>query len=106
METYASQGQPFLKERPQTKEKEPRMYHVIFFNDDFTTMEFVVHVLMLVFHKNEQEAYALMLKVHRSGSAVVGTYTHDIALTKKETAIQMARAEGFPLRIEVREAGQ
>lgn len=77
----------------------PKMYQVIFHNDDVTTMEFVVAVLELVFNKQRDEAYRLMLKVHREGKAVVGVYSLDIAMTKTEKAIKMARAEGYPLRI-------
>ena len=94
---------PGLKERDQIREKEPHLYGVVFYNDDFTTMEFVVSVLKLVFRKSDEEAQALMLTVHRAGSALVGTYTYDIAVTKKEKAIQMARSERYPLHIEVRE---
>ena len=94
---------PGLKERDQVREKEPHLYGVVFYNDDFTTMEFVVSVLKLVFHKSEEEAQALMLAVHKAGSALVGTYPYDLAVTKKEKAIQMARSERYPLHIEVRE---
>ena len=94
---------PGIKERDQVREREPHMYGVVFFNDDFTTMEFVVSVLKLVFHKTEAEAQTLMLAVHKAGSALVGTYTFDIAMTKKEKAIQLARSERYPLHIEVRE---
>ena len=94
---------PGIKERDSVREKEPHLYGVVLFNDDFTTMEFVVSVLELVFHKNEAEAQALMLKVHKVGSALVGTYTYDIAVTKKEKAIKMARDEQYPLHVEVRE---
>lgn len=76
------------------------MYKVIIYNDDFTTMEFVVYVLMAVFFKSENDANQLMLKVHRSGSAVVGFYTYDIAMSKVQSATNMARYEGFPLRLE------
>ena len=94
---------PGIREREKAGEKEPHLYGVIFFNDDFTTMEFVVSVLKLVFHKNDAEAQALMLTVHKAGSALVGTYTYDLAVTKKEKAIKMARDERYPLHIEVRE---
>ena len=102
MNTHTQQT-PGLKERDLVREKEPHLYGVIFCNDDFTTMQFVVSVLKLVFHKNEQEAQALMMQVHKAGSALVGTYTYDVAVTKRDKAIRMAREEGFPLRIEVRQ---
>lgn len=94
---------PGIKEKDRVREKEPHLYGVVLFNDDFTTMEFVVSVLKLVFHKDEAQAQALMLKVHKAGSALVGTYTYDIAVTKKEKAVQMARSEQYPLHVEVRE---
>ena len=86
-----------------TREKvhieEPRQYKVLFFNDDFTTMEFVAHVLQVVFDKPSNDAVLLMLKVHREGQAVVGVYTYDVAMTKASVATAMARDEGFPLKI-------
>lgn len=77
----------------------PRQYKVIFHNDDFTTMEFVVEVLRAVFNKGVNEATLLMMKVHREGLAIVGVYTYDVAMTKATQATNMARSEGFPLRV-------
>lgn len=77
------------------------MYKVVMHNDDFTTMEFVVKVLRTVFHKQEIEAEQLMLTVHRSEKATVGLYTYDIAQSKAQKAMQMARAEGFPFKLTV-----
>lgn len=85
-----------VKER--VKVKEPQQYQVVMHNDDFTTMEFVVEVLKLVFSKEPSEAMALMLAIHHSGKAVVGVYTYDIATSKIEKAVALAREEGFPLR--------
>ena len=90
-----------LRERQRINLKEPRRYKVIIYNDDFTTMEFVVIILIRVFFKSEEEAKALMLKVHHSGKAVVGIYTYDIALSKTQKATTMAREHGFPLRLSV-----
>jgi ATP-dependent Clp protease adaptor protein ClpS len=90
-----------LKERQKTDLKEPRRYKVIIYNDDFTTMEFVVMVLKQVFFKSEEEAQTLMLKVHHSDKAVVGIFSYDIAVSKVNKATQMAREEGFPLRLTV-----
>ena len=58
--------------------KEPRQYNVVMFNDDFTTMEFVVDILVDVFHKDEVTAQSIMMKVHKMGQAVVGKYPYDI----------------------------
>lgn len=81
--------------------KEPSLYKVILLNDDYTTMDFVVHVLKTVFHKSEVEATQIMLHVHRNGEGVAGVYTRDIAETKAERVHQMARKESFPLRCRV-----
>lgn len=78
---------------------EPHMWAVTFWNDDVTTMDFVVTVLRTVFLKSNDEAVEKMLEVHHKGSAVVGEYTFDIALTRTRTALRMARGAGFPLRI-------
>lgn len=78
---------------------EPRRWKVTIYNDDFTTMEFVVKILRVVFFKNETEAEALMLKVHHSDKAVVGIYSYDIAVSKVDKATKMAQNEGFPLRL-------
>lgn len=74
---------------------------VVFYNDDFTTMEFVVDVLVSIFNKTHEEAEKLMLQVHEAGSSVVGTYTYDIAVSRTNLTIQIARKNGFPLRVEV-----
>lgn len=78
--------------------QEPDEYRVILLNDDFTTMEFVVAVLMAVFHKNMLEASRIMLDVHKKGRGLVGTYTYDIATTKVSRVHAMARENGFPLK--------
>ena len=96
------QGQTL--ERTSSKTKEPKRYNVIMLNDDFTTMDFVVAVLIDIFHKDQLTAEALMLDVHKKGKAVVGTYSYDIAVTKTRTAMQRARDEGFPFRMLVEEA--
>lgn len=90
--------QSSVKERQRTGLREPRRYKVIIYNDDFTTMEFVVMVLKQIFFKSEAEAERLMLQVHRSGHAVVGVYSYDIAVSKVAKATQLARGAGFPLR--------
>ncbi|MBQ9237998.1 MAG: ATP-dependent Clp protease adaptor ClpS [Treponema sp.] len=74
---------------------------VIFYNDDCTTVDFVVTVLMSVYHKPENEAVRLTELVHHSGSAVVGVYPYDIAMTRADLTVKRARASGFPLRVEV-----
>ena len=81
--------------------REPQHFKVIIFNDDFTTMEFVVKILTTIFFKSAAEAETLMLQVHKSQSAVVGIYTYDIAQSKVQKATRMAREENFPLRLTV-----
>ncbi len=90
-----------LRERQRTDLKEPRRYKVIIHNDDFTTMEFVVTILVQVFLMDEARAESLMLQVHHAGKAVVGIYSYDIAQTKAKRATDMAREQGFPLRLTV-----
>lgn len=82
----------------------PKRYHVVMHNDDITTMDFVVLVLRVIFLKPASEAMQLMLRVHQSGSAVVGTYSYDIAVTKTARAMQMAKDQGFPFRMTIEPA--
>lgn len=78
--------------------QEPPRFRVLLHNDDYTTMEFVVEVLMRVFHKNENEATSIMLAVHNEGVGVCGVFTAEVAETKVDTVHRMAKAAGFPLR--------
>ena len=73
-------------------------YSVIFYNDDYTTMEFVVLVLMEFFAKSETEATRIMLEVHHKGQGVAGTYVRDVAETKADMVEAHARAHGHPLK--------
>lgn len=91
--------QSSIRERQRTDLNEPRRYKVIIYNDDFTTMEFVVLILTNVFFKSQAEAETLMLQVHHSDKAVVGIYSYDIAFSKVQKATRMARDAGFPLRL-------
>lgn len=82
---------------------EPPSGRVIFFNDDYTTKDFVVDVLVSVFDKTEGEATRIMETVHRSGRATVGVYAFDIASTRAQLAMHKAREQGFPLMVKVQE---
>lgn len=93
------QQQTSIREKERTNLKEPRRYKVIFHNDDFTTMDFVVKVLTLIFFKSEAEAETLMMAVHKKGQAIVGIYSYDMAVSKVNKATAMAREEGYPLRL-------
>jgi ATP-dependent Clp protease adaptor protein ClpS len=84
--------------------KEPEEYRVLLFNDDFTTMEFVVSVLMTVFHKPLPEATTIMLDVHKKGRGLVGVYSYDIAVTKINQVHHLARQNGFPLKCTMEKA--
>lgn len=92
------------REKTRINIREPRRYRVIMHNDDFTSMEFVVEILMDIFHKDAMEAERLMLMVHESGKAAVGSYPYDIAVTKVQAATARAKEEGFPFRLTVEEA--
>ena len=92
-----------VKELSRAKLKEPKQYQVIMFNDDFTTMEFVVEILIDIFHKDAVNAEIIMMHVHKNGSAVVGKYPYDIAVTKVTETLKRAKASGFPFRMTVEE---
>ncbi|MBQ8483361.1 MAG: ATP-dependent Clp protease adaptor ClpS [Bacteroidales bacterium] len=81
--------------------KEPRRYRVIILNDDFTTFEFVVDIMVIVFQKTRQEAWDIAETTHVNKRAVVGTYSLDIARSKVAKATSMARSEGFPLKFDI-----
>jgi ATP-dependent Clp protease adaptor protein ClpS len=84
--------------RTEKDTQEPPMFKVLLHNDDYTTMEFVVHILMLVFRKSLEEATRIMLNVHRKGIGLCGIYSHEVAETKVETVMRLARENGHPLR--------
>lgn len=83
------------------RERRPQLYDVVIHNDDYTTMDFVVMVLETIFSKNHDEAMQLMLFVHEQGEAVAGTYIYDIAHSKTDKAVSLARNAGFPLQLTV-----
>lgn len=88
----------------QFKTPEPPEFNVMMLNDDVTTMDFVVMVLIRIFHKEREVAESLMLQIHTEGSAIVGTYHYDIAQSKADYTMNLARANGFPLQLKVEEA--
>jgi ATP-dependent Clp protease adaptor protein ClpS len=85
-----------LKPRPKTKK--PSMYKVLLLNDDYTPMEFVVHILERFFNKNRQEATDIMLHVHRRGVGICGIFTYEVAETKVAQVMDFARANEQPLQ--------
>ena len=78
--------------------KKPSLYRVVLLNDDYTPMDFVVHILESVFHKSSIEATQIMLNVHRKGSGLAGVYTREIAETKVYTVQELALKSKFPLK--------
>lgn len=88
-----------LAVKRERKTQKPRLYRVIFHNDDFTTKWFVVMVLMRFFHLTETQSTAFMLIVHEQGSGVIGVYTKDIAETKVSQVMDLAKEYGMPLRL-------
>ena len=85
-----------IKTRPKTKR--PSMYKVLMLNDDYTPMEFVVHVLERFFHKNRDEATRIMLHVHQRGVGICGVYTYEVAETKVTQVMDFARRHQHPLQ--------
>ena len=77
---------------------EPSMYKVLLHNDDYTTMEFVVEILLLVFNKSPEEALKIMLNVHHKGIGICGIYTFEVSETKVNAVKNLARQDGFPLK--------
>lgn len=91
-----SQTGLMLKSRPKTRK--PSMYKVLLLNDDFTPMEFVVHVLERFFSKTREEATEIMLHVHRRGVGLCGVFTYEVAETKVTQVMDFARANEQPLQ--------
>jgi len=83
--------------------KEPNMWIVIMHNDDTTTMDFVIMLLIQLFHKTPDEAVEIMMEIHTKGQSVVGRYSHEIAEEKMNAATRTARLYGFPLAVTMEE---
>ncbi|MEA3331815.1 MAG: ATP-dependent Clp protease adaptor ClpS [Campylobacterota bacterium] len=83
--------------------KHPKKYKVYILNDDYTSMDFVVDVLMSIFHKSYQEAENIMLEVHKKDKGLCGVYTHEIAETKVTQVIKKAKDNSFPLKATMEE---
>jgi len=90
--------------RDEEELKEPGEYVVVLLNDNYTTREFVVEILKLIFHKSTEEAARIMLNVHHKGRGVVGVYTRDIAQTKANQVHAIAKQYDYPLKCIVEEA--
>ena len=92
-----------LLEAERSKSKPPMLYKVVLFNDDYTTMDFVIEVLQTFFAMNRERAIQVMLKVHQEGSAVCGVYPKDVAETKVAQVSAFAKQREHPLRCELEE---
>ena len=77
--------------------QEPQLFKVLLHNDDYTSMDFVVEVLMDIFHKTHPQAEQIMLQIHEKGKAICGVYTYEIAQMKVEQVRQLAKQNEFPL---------
>ncbi len=84
--------------KTRTRTKKPSMYKVLMLNDDYTPMEFVIHVLEQFFSKNQDEATQIMLHVHQKGVGVCGVFTYEVAETKVNQTMDMARQHQHPLQ--------
>jgi ATP-dependent Clp protease adaptor protein ClpS len=93
-----------LLEKNEVRVKRPSMWNVVFYNDDYTSMEFVAYVLTRVFHRSTEDALALTFAVHTQGKGVAGTYTFEVAEQKQCEVLLMAKIEEHPLRVEVEQA--
>jgi ATP-dependent Clp protease adaptor protein ClpS len=82
-----------------TRVETPKMHKVLLHNDDYTTMEFVVEILMTVFRRSRVEATRVMLSVHKGGKGIAGVYTKEVAETRAAIAMDRARERGFPLLV-------
>lgn len=95
---HENERQTGLLLKPRPKTKKPSMYKVLILNDDYTPMEFVVHILERFFNKNRQEATDIMLHVHRRGVGICGIFTYEVAETKVAQVMDFARANEQPLQ--------
>ncbi|WP_262691242.1 ATP-dependent Clp protease adapter ClpS [Kordiimonas aestuarii] len=87
-----------LLTRSDTKTKKPSMYKVLLLNDDFTPMEFVVHILQRFFRMNVEQATEVMLHVHQRGVGICGVFTYEVAETKVNQVLSFARQHEHPLQ--------
>lgn len=92
-----------VKSRPKTKK--PAMYKVLMLNDDYTPMEFVIHVLQRFFSKSAEEATRIMLHVHQRGVGICGVFTHELAETKATQVMDLARQNDHPLQCTIERDG-
>jgi len=92
-----------LDERIKSKIQEPKLWKVIFLNDDSTPMDFVTSLLIEIFKHNLNSAREITIQIHETGSGVAGLYSHEIAEAKAAEATTLSRGNGFPLQIKIEE---
>ncbi len=92
------------KQKNEVKMKKPKQYKVVMYNDDYTTMEFVINILVNVFNKKLIDAEKIMIDVHERGKGVAGIYSYDIASTKVLAAMSRAKEKSFPFKLTLEEA--
>src|SRR5882724_4780390 len=90
-----------LLEKNEVKVKRPSMWNIVFYNDDYTPMDFVEFALKTVFHMSTLDALALTLPVHTQGKGITGTYTFEVAEQKQSEVLLIAKVEEHPLRVDV-----
>jgi ATP-dependent Clp protease adaptor protein ClpS len=98
MSLYKPDYEEIVDSETEEEVKEPSMYKVLLHNDDYTSMEFVVEILLSVFNKATEDATITMLKVHKEGIGICGVYTYEVAETKVDTVHILAREREFPLK--------
>jgi len=82
----------------------PRKWNVVLYNDNVTTMEFVILVLMQIFHKSFETASDIMINIHENGKGIAGTYSNEVATQKRDETVSAAKSNGFPLKCELEPA--
>lgn len=93
-----------VRERVEDRIKEPTLYNVVLLNDDYTPMQFVIDVLEGLFQKSPSEAYQVMMQVHLNGRGIAGVYPWEVAETKVDSLITLAREAGHPLQATIEDA--
>lgn len=93
----SGQGGTDLLDKEDIKIQKPKKYKVVFHNDDFTSMEFVVIILMEIFKRSYEESFKIMMNVHEKGKGIAGVYSKEVAETKSIKTNNLAKSSGFPL---------
>ena len=90
-----------ILDKQKNKLEPPKKYNVVFYNDDYTPMEFVTALLIQFFHKDFNTAEKIMFKIHNDGRAIAGTYSREIAETKSASVMDLSRRSGYPLKCDI-----